>query len=132
MILVPLAQFGWAVPLLLASTVIGSAVVVARKQGFRAVIVSADDRGLAVADQLQRAGTSVVERTARPQDLGFFNIVERHAEPAAVAQGLANRLRPVMKVDNYFIATVASEIFSNVADKWFPQDWNRRLGAVFC
>ena len=32
------------------------------KPGERAVIVSADEHGLAVADQLQRAGTSVVER----------------------------------------------------------------------
>ena len=32
------------------------------KPGERAVIVSADERGLAVADQLERAGTSVVER----------------------------------------------------------------------
>ena len=32
------------------------------KPGDRAVIVSADERGLAVADQLERAGTSVVER----------------------------------------------------------------------
>ena len=32
------------------------------KPGERAVIVSADERGLGVADQLQRAGTSIVER----------------------------------------------------------------------
>jgi sarcosine oxidase, subunit alpha len=43
------------------------------KPGDRAVIVSADDRGLAVADQLQRAGTNVVEsidlRSAPPRQL---------------------------------------------------------------
>jgi sarcosine oxidase subunit alpha len=43
------------------------------KPGDRAVIVSADDRGLAVADQLQRAGTNLVEsidlRSAPPRQL---------------------------------------------------------------
>src|SRR5439155_21038814 len=34
----------------------------ALKPGEQAVIVSADERGLAVADQLERAGTSVVAR----------------------------------------------------------------------
>ncbi len=39
------------------------------KPGDRAVIVSADERGLAVADQLERAGTSVV---------ASFDSVPRH------------------------------------------------------
>src|SRR5712691_3347446 len=44
------------------------------KPGERAVIVSADERGLAVADQLERAGTSVVARidlrSASPREIG--------------------------------------------------------------
>src|SRR5207249_8257761 len=43
------------------------------KPGERAVIVSADERGLAVAEQLERAGASVVERvdlrSAPPREL---------------------------------------------------------------
>jgi sarcosine oxidase subunit alpha len=55
------------------------------KPGERAVIISADERGLAVADQLERAGTDVVERI----DL-------RSAPPRHIAaRGRRGRLRSV-------------------------------------
>ena len=51
------------------------------KPGERAVIVSADERGLAVADQLQRAGTSIVER------------IDLRSAPARTLEARGNRGR---------------------------------------
>src|SRR5215203_5205196 len=53
------------------------------------------------------------------------------AELTAVAKCSTNRLRPVMQVYNYLVDAVRSEIFGDVTNEWFSENWYCRLGAVF-
>jgi hypothetical protein len=73
-----------------------------------------NDKGVTVE---QCAG--VVDRTAGPEDFRFFDILQFYSEPAAIAESLSHRVWPVMEVDCNFVAAVACQIFSYIADEWF-------------
>src|SRR6185503_138725 len=76
-------------------------------------------------------GARVADASARAQDFRLLNIMQLDAKLAAVAKRPAHRLRTMMKVDDYLIATVTREVFSNVTDEWLTQNGDGRFGAVF-
>ena len=89
--------------------------------------LSVDDDKRLVLEELAR----VVERTAGSEYLGFFNIMKLYAEPAAIAEGSSYRLRTMMQVHDDLIDAVAGEIFGDVTDERFSEDWYRGFGSVF-
>ena len=89
--------------------------------------LSVDHDERLVLEELAR----VVERTAGSEYLGFFNIMKLYAEPAAIAEGSSYRLRPMMQVHDDLIDAVAGEIFGDVTDERFSEDWYRGFGSVF-
>src|SRR6185369_3252196 len=73
----------------------------------------------------------VVESPARAENHRFFDVVQLHAKLAAVAQCRADRLWPVMQVDDDVVETVARDVLRDVPDERFAEDWNCGLGAIF-
>src|SRR5688572_13614716 len=89
--------------------------------------LSVDDEKRIAIEELTR----VVERATGAEDLRFFNVVQLHSEAAAVAEGLAHRLRAVMQVDDDLVKAIRGQIFRHVTDKRFTKNGNRGFRAIF-
>src|SRR5215203_2236530 len=88
--------------------------------------LSVDDHKSFAFEKLAR----VIQRSAGPENYGFFNVMKFDAEPTAVAKCSTNRLRPVMQVYNYLVDAVRSEIFGDITNEWFSENWYCGLGAI--
>src|SRR6185369_8301271 len=90
--------------------------------------LSIDDNKCVVAEKI----ASVVERTTCTENYRLFNVGKFHAKCTAISQGGANRLRSMMEIDDNLVQTILDQVFSDVADEWFTEDGNGRLGPIFC
>jgi len=61
----------------------------------------------------------VIERTARPENYRFFNVMQLDAKTTAITQRTPHRLRPVMKVHHDLIDSIRGEILGDITDEWF-------------
>src|SRR5690242_11736362 len=73
----------------------------------------------------------VVERTARAEYHPLLDVMKLHTEATAITERAPHRLGTMMEVHDDLIDTVSGQIFGDVSDERFSENWKRGLGAVF-
>ena len=76
-------------------------------------------------------GAGVVDCAARAEYYRLFNVMKLHTEATAITKRSPNRLGTMMQVHDDLIDTIRGQVFGDVSNEWFSEDWNRGFGAVF-
>ena len=76
-------------------------------------------------------GASIIKRAAGAENDWLFNVTKLNAKLATVTKCFADGVSAVMQVHQDVAPSIARQVFGNVTDKWLPQDWNCRFGAIF-
>src|SRR5262249_40432330 len=73
----------------------------------------------------------VVERAAGAEYHRLLHVIQFHPDAAAISQHAPHRLRTMMQVHDNLIDTVAGQVFGDISNERFSENWYCGLGAVF-